>query len=54
MLFGTIPLNLTTTRTLHLENTGDCLAYFQVMSHIVTVQGSNVKVEHWTIFLELN
>ncbi len=30
VLFGTIPLNLLTTKTVRLENNGDCHAHFQV------------------------
>ncbi len=30
MLFGTIPLNLTTSQSIHIDNTGDCHAYYKV------------------------
>lgn len=46
MLFGAVPLNLTTIRTVHLENTGDCHAYFQVrrQDHTTTVKGIGIKL----------
>jgi hypothetical protein len=31
VLFGSVPLGLTTTRTVHLRNSGDCHALFQVV-----------------------
>ena len=30
LLLGTVPLNLTTIRTVHIENKGNCHAYFKV------------------------
>ena len=30
LLFGTVPLNLTSTRIVHIENRGRCHAYFKV------------------------
>jgi len=46
VLFGAVPLNLTTKRTVHLENTGDCHAYFQVrrQDHTTTVKGIGIKL----------
>lgn len=30
LLLGTLPLNLTTVKTVHIENKGNCHAYFKV------------------------
>lgn len=37
LLLGTVPLNLTTIRTVHIENKGKCHAYFKVKSLALTV-----------------
>lgn len=36
VLFGLVPLNLSTIRTVHLENKGEHHAYFQVTIHVCT------------------
>ena len=36
LLFGTVPLNLTTTKTIHIENKGNCHAYFKVIIYCVS------------------
>ena len=42
LLLGTVPLNLTTVRTVHLENKGNFHAYFKV-TFIMVMANSYIK-----------
>ena len=44
VLFGTVPLNLTTIRTTHIENKGNCHAYFKVTFYVVRNGVTNLKL----------
>lgn len=41
LLFGTVPLNLTTVKTVHIENKGNCHAYFKVFMSVILCQNDN-------------